>query len=327
MKQSIKAGKQMNGGIDFSILREEEIQEIHEATLEILWRTGMYVELPEAQDLFADGGAVVDKQTGIVKIPPHMVQAALDSVPSKFFLPSRDGKHDVVLEDGRVGFTNFGEAIKVVDPVTREVREPQKKDLADCTRLLDYLEHIDVVERPMGCHEVNQDVLALHNAEALLNNTTKHIMLGPQSGALAKKIIDMVAAVAGGREHLAEKGVITFLTCPVSPLKLPNDCCEIIIEGSRAGMGVGVLSQVLCGGTGPVTIAGTLVQHNAEVLSTLVLSQLVNRGVSFMYSSSTCSLDLRLGSAIVGNPETALISAAIAQMARHYLLPVWVAGG
>lgn len=327
MKQWIKAGKKLDGGLDFTVLTDEEIQEIHLATLEILWRTGVYVELEEAQEIFDGGGAIVDKETGIVKIPPYVVEAALDSAPSIFYLPSRDGKHDVVLEAGRVGFTNFGEAIKVVDPQTREVREPQKTDLADCTRIIDYLDQIDVVERPMGCHEVNQKVLALHNAEALLNNTTKHIFLGPQSGALAKKIVDMVAAIAGGKEHLAEKHVLTFLTCPVSPLKLPNDCCEIVIEGSRSGMGLGVLSQVLCGGTGPVTIAGTLVQHNAEVLSAMVLGQLVNKGVPFMYSSSTCSLDLRLGAAIVGNPETALISAAIAQMARYYLLPVWVAGG
>ena len=327
MKRNVFAGKKGVGGTQFSILSDDELHDIHMATLEVMWRTGLYVEDDEAVEIFDGGGAVVDKKTKIVKIPPHLLESALSSAPAIFPLAGRTPEHDFILEPGRVGFTNFGEAIKVVNPQTREIHEPTKKDLSECVRLLDYLPNIDVVERPMGCHEVPQDDVALHNAEVLLNNTSKHIFLGPQSGELAKKVIEMVSAVIGGKEHLAERSVLTFLTCPISPLKLVRDCCEIIIQGSRSGMGVGVLSQALCGGTGPVSIAGTLVTHNAEVLTSLVLSQLVNKGVPFMYSSSTCSLDLRFGAAAVGTPETALISASIAQMARYYMLPVWVAGG
>ena len=87
------------------------------------------------------------------------------------------------------------------------------------------------------------------------------------------------------------------------------------------------LSQGMAGGSSPITLAGTLVLHNAEVLSGLVLTQLTRKGNPFFYCSSTCSMDLRFGAAVVGNPETALINAGLAQLARYYLLPSRVAGG
>ncbi|NIO04390.1 MAG: hypothetical protein GTN74_07160 [Proteobacteria bacterium] len=327
MKRNIYAGKRQSGGLRLDVFTDDELDQIHAATLEVLWKTGIFVEDEEAVEVFDGGGAIVDPKTKIVKIPPHVLEDAISSAPEILVLAGRNQKNDMVLERNRVGFTNFGEAIKVVDAHTGELREPTKADVADCAVLIDYLDHIDVCERPMGAHEVLQSVAALHNAEALLSNTTKHIFLGPQSGPLAKRVVEMVAAVVGGKDKVRDRSVLTFLTCPVSPLKLVRDCCEIIMEAARSGMAVGVLSQALAGGTSTVTIGGTLVTHNAEVLSGLVLNQLTRKGSPFIYCSSTCSLDLRYGTAVVGNPETALISAAIAQMARYYLLPSWVAGG
>ena len=104
----------MDGGIDFSVLRDDEILEIHLATLQVLARTGIYVELEEARETFDGGGAIVDNRTGIVKIPPHVVEAALDTAPPVFHMPGRIPEHDIVLEAGRVGFTNFGGSVRLI---------------------------------------------------------------------------------------------------------------------------------------------------------------------------------------------------------------------
>ena len=120
---------------------------------------------------------------------------------------------------------------------------------------------------------------------------------------------------------------MTFNTCPVSPLKLVKDCCEIIMAGAQAGVGVNVLSMGMSGGSTPVHLAGTLVVYNAEVLSGLVLNQLVSRGAPFVYGSSTTAMDLRMATASVGTPECAAINAAVARLARYYALPSFVAGG
>ncbi len=327
MKRSLHAGKRLSGGFSLNVFSEDELDEIHLATLEVLQKTGVFVESEEALEVFHGGGALVDKGSKIVRLPPWLVEEAIRSAPSKFVAAGRVPESDVVLESNRVSFTNFGEGIMIVDPYTGEHRETRKQDLADAARLIDALEHIDVYERSMLSHDVPHQTAPLHNAEASLLNTTKHHFLCPGDGLLARRVVEMLAAIVGGKEKLRERPLLTFLTCPVSPLKLVKDCCEIIMEAARAGIGVNVLSMAMAGGSAPVNLAGTLVTHNAEVLSGITLAQLTRKGAPVVYGSSTCGLDLMYTTASVGSPELAMISAAVATMARRYMLPSFVAGG
>jgi trimethylamine--corrinoid protein Co-methyltransferase len=107
---------------------------------------------------------------------------------------------------------------------------------------------------------------------------------------------------------------------------LPRDATEVIIAAARLGLPDTILSMAMAGASAPVTLAGTLVTHNAEVLSGVVLSQLAERGSPVIYGSSTTAIDLRLATASVGSPELALISAACAQLAQRYALPSFIAG-
>jgi len=197
----------------------------------------------------------------------------------------------------------------------------------EAARLIDAMEHIETYERAVLSHDVPHEVCALHNAEASLTSTTKHHWIGPMNGYCLEKIVDMAAAIAGGRKTLEERPLVTFNTCPVSPLKLVKDCCEIIMGSARTGMAVNILSMGMAGGSTPVYTAGTLVVHNAEVLSGLVLNQLTRKGAPVVYGSSTTAMDLRMASASVGTPECAVINAAVARLARYYALPSFVAGG
>lgn len=327
MRRNPRAGSRKSGGFRLDVFTDDELREIHLATLEVLSETGVFVEDDEALDVFAEGGAECDRETRIARLPAAMVEDALRHAPPKVVLYGRSRDKDVVLEDGRVGFTNFGEGIQVVDPYTGELHESLKQDVADCTRIIDALPEIDVVERPLGAHDVHPDTAALHNAEAIFANTTKHATIGPLTGYCARRMIDMAAAIAGGREQLRRRPLLSFLTCPVSPLKLVADCCRIIIEGARAGVPVNVLSMAMAGGSAPVNLAGALVTHNAEVLAGLTLAQLTSPGTPVIYGSSTTAMDLRFASASVGSPECGMISAGVACLARYYLLPSWVAGG
>jgi trimethylamine--corrinoid protein Co-methyltransferase len=309
-----------------SVLNQQEIEEIHLATLEVLARTGVFVEDEAAREVFAAAGCDVDEARRVVRIPGYVVEDAIRSAPSTITLCGRDPADDVVLQEGRVGFTSFGEGIFVTDAYTGALREPTKKDVGDVCRVIDALPSIDVCERPLGAHDVPQDLAPLHNADAIFRNTSKHVFIGPISGYLLNQIVRMAAAVAGGEKQLRRRPLISFLTCPVSPLKLVRDTCEIIMEGARNGMCVGVLSMAMAGGSSPAQLAGTLVTHNAEVLAGITLSQLTVRGAPVIYASSTTAMDLRLAAASVGSPECALISAGVAQLARRYMLPSWVAG-
>lgn len=318
--------KQRTWGLHLDILTGDELEDIHLATLELLQKTGIFVENGEALEMFENAGAQVDRQTKMVKIPPHLVDECIRSAPSRVTLYGRNPKHDLELDTTRVHFTNFSEGVMVVDPYTGELREPVKKDLENAARVIDYLDDVDFCEKALGAHDVDQTCAPLHNAEAFLPNTTKHCAFGPGNGKLLHKIIEMGIAIAGSEEKFYERPMISFTTCPTSPLKLIDDCCEIIMEAARTGTVCNILSMAMAGATAPVTLAGALVTHNAEILGGVTLSQLARKGAPVIYGSSTTAMDLRLGTASVGTPEAALVSGAVACLARYYKIPSYVGG-
>ena len=327
MRRKLKAGKRHSGGFSLNTLTDDEVDEIHLATLEALRTTGVFVEDEEAMAVMDGGGCVVDRKNKVVKIPPYVVEDAIRSAPGTFVACGRTPDRDIVLEHNRVSFTNFGEGIRFVDTRTGEHRESIKADTEKAARLIDYLDNIETYERAMCSHDKPPAVQSLHNAEASLTNTTKHHWLGPQDGYLARKIVEILSAIVGGRDKLRERPLLTFVTCPISPLKLVRHHCEILMEAARNGLGVNVIGMAMAGGSSPIHLAGTLVLQNCEVLSSLVLNQLTCKGSPFVYGSSTCPLDLRTATSSVGSPELGMIGAAVARLAHHYCLPCFVAGG
>ena len=327
MNREFDPGKLRMSGAGLRLLSDDDVRDIHLATLEVLEKTGLFIEDPAAHQVLDAAGAKVDKKTKVVRFPPYLVEDSIRSCPSKLVLAGRKPERDMVVEAGRVAFTNFGEGIRLVDPYTNALRTPVKKDLEAAGRVVDALAHVSVMEKAMGCNDKAQEVAAIHNAHAMLTNTTKHCFTGPHDGYCLRKIMEMAAAIVGGEDILRDRPLISFITCPVSPLKLIRDTCEIIMGAADTGAVVNILSMAMAGGSSPVNLAGTLVTHNAEVLGGLVLSQATKKGAPVIYGSSTTAMDLRMANATVGTPECALISAAVARLARYYALPSFVAGG
>ncbi len=198
MKRNLFAGQRRSGGIGLTMFSDDELRMIHRGTLVVLERTGIWVELDEALDIFSDGGCRVDRESHIVKIPPHIVEDAIASAPEAVALCGRDPKNDILLEPGRVGFSNFGEGIKVIDPYTGELRPSTKKDLGEIARLVDALPDIDVFEMAVVCGDQPPETFSLHNHEAAIVNQTKPISGGAQDGRAVHTTVEMLAAVQGG---------------------------------------------------------------------------------------------------------------------------------
>lgn len=327
MARKFYAATNLVQGFGLNMFSEDELYSIHLATLEVLQKTGVHVESKEALEIFHAGGAHVDKNTHIVKLPGYIVEEAINSAPSKTVLAGRDPKHDVVIENKRVHYTNFGEGIRVIDPFTGEYRKSLKQDTANAALMCDALDEIDICLRAVAAHDVSPKVHPLHEIEAIFNNTSKHVFTGGMSGRQAEIIFEMAAVVAGGKDKLKERPLVSLNVCPTSPLKLTNHCTEVIIKCAEYGVTCNVLSMAMAGGSSPVTLGGTLVMHNAEVLAGIVLSQLTRKGSPVIYGSSTTIMDLRITTAPVGAPELGMINAAVAKLAQYYLLPSWVAGG
>jgi trimethylamine--corrinoid protein Co-methyltransferase len=314
-------------GCGLNLFTSDELAEIDRATLDVLEEAGIMVLNDEAQEIFHDHGCTVDKKSKIVKIPAYLVRAALDSAPPKVLLAGRNPKYDVVLEGTRVAYTTFGVGIKILDLDTGKHRDSTNKDLIEAAILSDALDGVDVFSLPVVPRDVPSQIEDLVGAETCFVNCSKHFHhIDILSAESVRKFFDMGAAILGSAEEMKRRPICSVLICPVSPLQLSEEACEVIIESARVGLPCNVLSMALSGGTAPVTDAGTLIVHNAEVLGGITLNQLAKKGAPVIYGSSTTMLDLTLANAPVGSPEMGLISAAVAKLGQYYNLPTYVGG-
>jgi trimethylamine--corrinoid protein Co-methyltransferase len=184
-----------------------------------------------------------------------------------------------------------------------------------------------VATRAVNSTDAPGGTQSVHNLEALLSNTGKHIFLGADSARALQVMTELAAACVGGMDAFKRRPIFTASVCPLSPLTLPPDACEVIMESAKIGLGIMVIPMALSGGTTTATLAGTLAVHNAEVLSSIVLAQLVKKGLACTYGSTSTILDLRFGMTAVGAPEYGMINASIAKLAQYYRLPSYVGGG
>ena len=325
MKRNQHAGGLHADGIALRPLSEGDLDQIHDACLEVLERTGVWVEADEALDVYADGGCQVDRETHMVRIPAHLAEESIGKAPGGFVLCGRDQKHDLKLSDGRVGFANFTEGLMVTDLETGENRTSVKQDIVDAITMVDALDEIDLALLPVAARDCDHAPSA-HGYEAAVASTTKHVHCPVVTREETETIIEMAAAAAGGMDELRERPIMSAGACTVSPLKVPSAVNEVCLTMARAGLPALWMSMTLAGGTGPATLAGTLVVQNAEALAALTLIQLAEPGAKVIYGCSTAGMDLRFGNAVVGTPELALIGSCVNQLARRYGLPALIAG-
>jgi trimethylamine--corrinoid protein Co-methyltransferase len=131
----------------------------------------------------------------------------------------------------------------------------------------------------------------------------------------------MLKVIRGGRDALRQKPLAIFDACPSPPLKWSNLTTQSVIECAREGIPSEFVSMPLSGATAPVTLAGTLVQHTAENLAGLVISQLAKPGAPVIYGGSPAIFDMRYGTTPMGAIETMMINCAYSQIGKKLGLP------
>ncbi len=329
MRRQFRSGISASSGLGLSSLSRDELDSIHYATLQILQDTGIKVMNEKALEVFHGGGATVERHEGfgIVSIPSYLVEESAFRSPHTFVYDARNPEDDFIMEPNRVGFTTFGGCINVIDPYTRILRRATKKDCGDLIRVCDALDEIGVAVRAVNSTDVTERAQSVHNLDAIIRNTGKHIFVGADSARSLQVMVDLASASVGGREVLEKRPIFTVNVCPISPLTLGESACDVIMACAALGLGILIIPMALSGGTSSASLAGTLVTHNAEVLSTIVLAQLMRKGMPCTYGSTSTILDLRFGTSAIGSPEYGMINASLAKMAQYYRLPGWVGGG
>jgi trimethylamine--corrinoid protein Co-methyltransferase len=246
-----------------------------DAALQVLERTGVRVLSERAVGVFREHGAAYEAERHIVRLPGEMVRDALASAPRTFVLGSRDGSCDLDLAAGATYMTADGCGTEVIDWRTGERRASTKADLADATRLLDYVSSISYWWPTVGAGDCGQTA-QLHELDAGWSNTVKHLQGMVQGEREARYAVEMATVIAGGAEELRFRPSLSDLTFAVSPLTIDRDGADAALVFAEAGVPVVLGSAPAGGTTGPATHAGLMVQSLAEVLALVTLVQLAH---------------------------------------------------
>ncbi len=303
------------------VLSSDEIQAIHETTLEILSRVGMRMELRRARERAADFGCAVDEQTKIVRFPPGAVARALKTVPAGFTLFGADPAYQMPIEPESRWFAPNGAPTIVLSHGARSPRQATLADLFEHLVLAEHLGNIDALNMPLWPGDIPMTTIHTESMLAWVTNCRKPFSMAGYGVMATTDMIRMLEIIAGDTEALADRPPFIGIVNATSPLVTDRLQLEGLMLFCEHGIPVVVGPQAMAGTTAPVTLSGLLAQHNAENLALIALSQMVRPGAPvFMGSASTVS-DMATGAIAVGAPETGLITAASAALARFYGIP------
>jgi trimethylamine--corrinoid protein Co-methyltransferase len=312
-----------NPRFTLKVLSDPEIDRIHTATLDVIEHTGVKFPLPRALDILEENGAQVDRATSIAKIPGRIIEAALKLAPPAYSLAARDPGQDLLMDGRHVFLGTDGCGVEVLDAFTGELHRSTKKDVAECARVADALEEIAFWWAMVSAQDCPPESRGLHELEAAWNQTTKHL----QTESLLHKgemqtAIEMAAMLAGGRQEMRKRPLLSIMQCTISPLAHDAGSLEAGLIAAEAGLPVGYMTMASCSSTGPATLAGNLVVGNAEVIAALALIQMAYPGAPVFYAAAQTSMDLRTGAYTGGGPEDYLFGAATNQLADFYHVPL-----
>lgn len=326
------------------MLSQQEVERIHQATLDVLSKTGIYFwNSPAAVKILGDAGCKVKGKR--VFYPPELVEKTLKLLPNRnnLRLYSRDGKTSVGLKQGETHFMTIGSPYYVFDFDTGRQRDVVEADVERVGVFFDSLDNFEIgvdqgigdpvthnarmkgEKQPPG-YETADGAIAFFRSRVGI--ATKKVILVCTGRSREDVRLGILAHLIfrDSLEDLRQRPLDTTWVNPVSPLQY-DEQTEGMLEGVRWGIPTMFSPEVMIGTTGPVTLAGSLVQQNAEVIAGIVLAQFLNPGIMTIYGTVSASVDLRVADISMGSIETAMFDAACVQMADFYGLPTRVSPG
>lgn len=312
-----------------SVLDRAEIEAIDGATKELLGRVGVQVREPRAKRLLLEAGAESRGDSDHLTIREELLQEAIRGVPKSWTWHARDPSKSFHVGEG--GPTRLGPGsacTRVVDYPSGVVRTPTPEDGDRLVRLLDALEFVDIAYTPVSFGDTGETPRFRETSTLVrdLQNTSK-VLVGPTfDGAMARDGLEVAKLLAGGEDALRKRPMLAGYCDPVAPLVHDRMMTETVVEYARMGQPVFIMCLDLAGASSPASLAGTLVQQNAEILSGVLIAYLVNPRAPVVYGCVSGIMDMKAGTATVGGPEFGLLSAASVQLAHAYGLPCSVGG-
>ncbi|WP_457552250.1 trimethylamine methyltransferase family protein [Desulfobacula sp.] len=308
----------------FHMLADEELSQIHGASLEVLEKTGLHIDHPVALEKLAGAGARVDKARRKVYLPKDLVDKALKMAPKSFTCAGRTPEFDFLT--GKTGlsqmpsFRTVGGAINLYNLGTSKLTPVSIADCGDMAHLVDGMENLNILGA-LTARDIQLETYDIETLKVMLERGRKHIWALTTDSKNLKYQIEMMKAVAGDGSRLSKRPICSGIVCLIAPLYFPFDEIERLLMYGEYNIPVRVPLVPIIGANAPYTLAGTITQTNAEALGSLVVLQTLCPGIPTWYYCLVQSMEMSHGGAEFLNPEVMLVESALMQLARFYDLP------
>ncbi|MCJ7569445.1 MAG: trimethylamine methyltransferase family protein [Anaerolineales bacterium] len=305
-------------------LTSDDLQKIHNASIKILKDVGVVVHHETVIERLAENGALVDRASKLVRFPESMVMTALEKAEKKFVFFGRDHAKTARFGYGDMNLISSPGQFAWFDMQSGKRRDPLLADARKAILVGDALENITIVGAMTIPVDVPPPIRDVVLTAELIKGTGKPTRCWPVSRRSSRYVLELYMAIAGGREALRKKPMVDVFFEPISPLQLPETGLEIMLEFLEYGQPVSIGPMVMASGTGPATLAGTVAQENAEILSSIVTIQTLQPGTPILYGGIPHIMDPRTSICVFGSPEQGLMAIASAQLAKFYGFPAYV---
>ena len=312
-----------NPKLRLEILAPQEVKRIHDATLHIIANVGVRFPSKRALEIWESHGASVDHDKMIVKARPVLIEEALKTCPPVYTLAARDPAQDLPLDGNHVYVGTDGCGVEVLDIQNGQRRTSRLQDVADIARLADATEEVAFHWVPVSAQDMPPETRGLHEIKAIWENSTKHVQTESIYNVHeARAAIEMAIAIAGSKEALRRRPVLSLMECSAPPLAHDGGSLEAALLAAEYGIPTGFMTMAACLTTGPASVAGTLAVGNAEVIAATALLQLAFPGAPVFYAAAQTASDLRRGAYTGGGPEDFLFGAATNVLSDFYNIPL-----
>ncbi|MBI4404794.1 MAG: trimethylamine methyltransferase family protein [Deltaproteobacteria bacterium] len=305
----------------FELLTEQLKKQIVSEACQVLAEIGMEINNPNVLSLLSEHGARIDKETKRAYFSNELVNKALRSAPSSVKLYDVLGQQTHDLSGYNVHFTPGSAALNILDHKTNHIRKPSTEDYVQYAKLVSQLKHIAAQSTAFIPSDVHENISDSYRLFLSLLYCEKPVVTGTFTVDSFNVMKDFQVAVRGSARALREKPLTIFSCCPTSPLKWGDVTSQNLLDCAKYGIPVEYISMPLSGFMAPVTLVGTVIQHTAETLSGVVISQLASPGTPVIYGGSPAIFDVRYETTPMGAIETMMVDCAYNEIGKHLGLP------
>jgi len=302
-------------------LDDNLIEKILAEAREILCKLGIKIHNKNILNFLSDHGAEVNFDDFQVKFSNEIIDKALKTVPSAFKLFDISGNETHDFSGYNVYFTPGSGALNILDSQTGQIRKPNTKDYIQFVKLVNGLDNIASQSTAFIPADVVEKISDSYRLYLSLLYGDKPVVTGTFTIDAFEIMKDLQLIVRGSEKELMDKPLTIFSCCPTSPLKWGDVTSQNVVDCAQWGVPVEFVSMPLSGFIAPVTIVGTLIEHTAETLSGIVISQLSSPGAPILYGGSPAAFDVRYETTPMGAVETQMIDCAYNEIGKYLGIP------